>query len=119
MNKAQLIEKVLLEVQDEKLRDSLLKKIAEDDQSDTTGIINLLEKQGIDTAKAAGLLKSQMKIGSMVGQFIGSIFFVGGLCATIGMFSAGYLSQIFIPLFFCLIGGFAFFSSRKLSKVVR
>ena len=121
MDKSELINKIMSDVKDEKVRDSLLKSLSENDieNNKTSKVFSELENLGINPSIASGYVKGQLKIGSIIGQMIGLLFTVIGAYFTILFISKGFGGNAFIPAIFCVAGVFSIYNSRKLSKIVK
>ena len=121
-NKVELIKKVMEEVKDPALRDSILHEITKDKNSgnDSSAIDKAMKEFGITNVnkEAVGeFVVSNTKAG-IVGNIIGCLIII--VVGVVFLFNSGTDSfSILFGSFFIIVGSIALFQFAKMSKIIK
>jgi hypothetical protein len=115
--KDELINKIISEVKDEKLRNELLREVTKTDSS--SGLGDTLSQLGIDPAGAKAYTGFQLKAGIVVSYFIGTLFTIGGLIGVIVIANMSTPIAALFPAIFMIAGIFSIISANKMRNAIK
>lgn len=115
--KDELINKIITEVKDDKLRNELLREVTKTDSS--SGLSDTLSQLGIDPDGARAYTGFQLKSGIVIGYILGAVFSVGGLLEAITMAMTSSPTTALFPAFFAFVGIMVFINANKMRKALK
>ena len=114
MNKGMLIQKIMDEVRDTKLRDKLLAEAVADNEMMDSLIADELNKFGFKPEKVRDLVQWQFNVGIIVGYIVAAGFGLAGYVILCFALLKGDGAIILFGAALAIIGTLSFISNRKL-----
>jgi hypothetical protein len=118
----------ILNVNDEKLRDDLLRQVTggQVNSRHESGILGELEKLGLDKTAVREYLTFHTKMGVAIGYLVGSLFAAGGaigfissLAGAPGSSGTSPESGVWFPAVCCALGVLTLTNTNKLSRMLK